>query len=730
MGTKDKKGKKDKPNPCQPASNKKKPEKAAKASTFVPDNTPFGEKKDCTKPMLPEYHPKSVEAAWYAWWEKKGFFKPDMDEVLKNPNAKKFMMVIPPPNVTGALHLGHALMLGIEDAITRWHRMSGHQTLWLPGCDHAGIATQSVVEKMIWKKERKTRHDYGREEFVKKVWEWKDEYGGKINNQFRRYGISVDWDRFAFTLDDTRATAVTEAFVRMYEKGLIYRDTRLVNWSCTLKTALSDLEVEHIELSGPTRLAVPGHDPNKKYEFGTLTHFAYKVKGSDETLTVATTRLETMLGDVAVAVHPNDDRYKHLVGKELEHPFIKDRKIVVITDETLVNMEFGTGAVKITPAHDPNDFQCGKRHGLEQINVFDEDGKINANGGPEFEGLPRFDARVKVYQSLEKLGLIKGKTPNPMRLGLCSKSNDIIEPYLKPQWYVDCKDMAARSVAAVRNGDLKIVPDSHEKTWYQWLENIQDWCVSRQLWWGHRIPVYLVKIAGVIDNPDGNKNEHWVVGRTEDEARANAAKKFNVDASKIELSQDEDVLDTWFSSGLFPFSTCGWPNTESDDMKGFFPGDLLETGHDILFFWVARMVMMSLELTDKLPFHTVFLHPMVRDEEGGKMSKSKGNVIDPLEVIDSCSLETLLQKLYDSNLAESEIKKTVVQKTKEFPNGIPECGTDALRFSLLSYMIQSNINLDVKRVVGYRNFCNKLWNINKFALSNFTEGFQPEATGV
>ena len=316
----------------------------------------------------------------------------------------------------------------------------------------------------------------------------------------------------------------------------------------------------------------------------------------------------------------------------------------------------------------------------------DEDGKINHHGGDQFSGLARFDARIEVYKALEKLGQIKGKTPNPMRLGLCSKSNDIIEPYLKPQWYVDCKDMAKRSVDAVRNKDLKIIPEFHERTWYQWLENIQDWCISRQLWWGHRIPVYLVKIPGVIDHPDTNNHEHFVVGRNIEEAKLNASKKFNVDVSKIELSQDEDVLDTWFSSGLFPFATMGWPNN-TDDLKAFFPGDLLETGHDILFFWVARMVMMSLELTDKLPFHTVFLHPMVRDEEGGKMSKSKGNVIDPLEVMDSCTLDVLLQKLYDSNLPESEIKKTVLQKTKEFPNGIPECGTDALRFALMNYMI-------------------------------------------
>jgi valyl-tRNA synthetase len=401
----------------------------------------------------------------------------------------------------------------------------------------------------------------------------------------------------------------------MHDKGLIYRETRLVNWCCTLRTALSDLEVEHLDITGPTKLCVPGHDPNRKYEFGVLIHFTYKIKGTDETIEVATTRLETMLGDVAVAVHPEDPRYKHLHGKELEHPFLKDRVFKIITDAVLVDMAFGTGAVKITPAHDLNDNACGKRHNLPQINILDENGKINHNGG-DFAGLPRFDARIAVYKALEALGQIKGKTPNPMRLGICSKSNDIIEPFLKPQWWVDCKDMAKRSVDAVRNKELTIIPESHEKTWYHWLENIQDWCISRQLWWGHRIPAFLVTIPGVLDHPDTNNNEHWVVGRSEEECTQKAAKKWNVDISKVTLIQDEDVLDTWFSSGLFPFSTVGWPDNDNLDFKSFFPGDLLETGHDILFFWVARMVMMSLELTDKLPFHTVFLHPMVKDEEG------------------------------------------------------------------------------------------------------------------
>ena len=728
MGSKAKKGKKDKPNPCQPSTKKK--DVKEKPSTYVADKTPAGEKKDSTLPMLADYHPKSVEAAWYAWWEKKQYFHVDPEAVLSG-KKKAYVKVIPPPNVTGALHLGHALMLSIEDCIMRWRRMSGYETLWLPGVDHAGIATQSVVEKQLWKNEKKTRHDYGREAFVEKVWEWKGEYGGRIVHQFKRFGISVDWDRFAFTLDEQRSKAVTEAFVRMFEKGLIYRDTRLVNWSCALRTAISDLEVESIELDGPTKMKVPGHDPEKEYEFGTLTHFTYKVKGSDEYLQVATTRLETMLGDVAVAVHPDDARYKHLHGKELEHPFVKDRKIVVVTDGVLVDMAFGTGAVKITPAHDKNDFACGKRHNLPEINILGEDGKINHIGGKQFAGMARFDARIAVYEALDKLGQIKGVDPNPMRLGVCSKSGDIIEPYLKPQWWVDCKDMAKRSTDAVRNGDLKIVPaDPHEATWFRWLDNIQDWCISRQLWWGHRIPCYLVTIPGKIDHPDGNNHDHWVVGRNVAEATATAAKKFGVDASKVSLSQDEDVLDTWFSSGLFPFATMGWPDADAKDLKAFFPGDLLETGHDILFFWVARMVMMSLELTDKLPFHTVFLHPMVKDENGAKMSKSKGNVIDPLEVMDGCELQVLLDKLHNSTLPAKEIEKAVLAKTDAFPAGVPECGTDALRFALLSYMVSKAINLDVKHVVGYRKFCNKLWNVNKFALMQFADGFKPRPEGV
>ena len=680
-------------------------------------------KKDTSQELPKNYDPKWVESAWYEWWKQKGYYNAKA-ETVKSNQKKPYVMMLPPPNVTGALHLGHALMLCIEDIITRWKKMSGYEVLWLPGVDHAGISCQNVVENKLWKQSQTTRHDLGRDKFVEEIWKWKDEYGDKIVYQFQRYGVALDWDRFCFTLDDERSAAVKEAFVRMHEKGLIYRANRLVNWCCALNTALSDLEVEFIDLEKPKKLQVPGHG-DKYYEFGYLTHFFYKIKGTDKTIEVATTRLETMLGDVAVAVHPDDPRYKDLIGKELEHPIIPDRKMTIIADDILVDMNYGTGAVKITPAHDHNDFKCGERHNLAKINVFNENGTINHNGG-KYEGKMRFDVRIELAKELEELGLLGDKEPNPMRIGKCAKTNDIIEPLIKPQWYVDCKDLAARSVKAVREGELKLVPEFYNDEWFRWLENIQDWCISRQLWWGHRIPAYMTRVEGIIDNPDTTNDEHWVIGRTEDDVYQKVMAKYNVTKDKITLIQDEDVLDTWFSSGLFPFSTLGWPNEDHEDFKAFFPGHILETGHDILFFWVARMVMMSLCLTDKLPFTEVYLHPLVKDRQGKKMSKSLGNVIDPLEVIDGCTLDTLLDKLKSSNLTPKEIQKGLKDKTKEFPEGIPPCGSDSLRFSLLAYMTQPRtINLDVNRIIGYRLFCSKIWNSVKFALMYFPPDFVP-----
>jgi valyl-tRNA synthetase len=574
-----KKEKKDKPlpNPPNPEKPKEKKEKEKKIEQIYTDSTPVGQFKQIEGFFPETYQPAYVEAAWQSWWEKSGFYSPSLEKGLDADEADKFVMVIPPPNVTGSLHLGHALMSTIEDTLTRWHRMNGKITLWLPGVDHAGIATQSVVERMLMKTEKKTRHELGRETFVNKVWEWKEKYGNRITTQLRYLGASVDWTREAFTMDPKLSKAVNEAFVRFYEDGLLYRDTRLINWSCALQSALSDIEVEFLDLKEITYLSVPGHTAKEKYEFGTLTSFAYKVADSDndEEIIVATTRLETMLGDTGVAVHPDDNRYKHLHGKFLLHPF-NGRKIPIITDNILVDMSFGTGAVKVTPAHDHNDYLCGKRNNLEFIIMLTDDGKIinSSTIAGQFSGMMRYDARIAMEEEMKKLGLFRGKVMNAMRLGLCSRTNDIIEPMLTPQWYVNCSNMAKRSVDAVRNGDLKILPAVHESTWYMWLENIRDWCISRQLWWGHRIPAYFVRLPGetkeTMDQNDTANSERWFVGRTEDEARTKAATKLGVSAASLSLTQDEDVLDTWFSSGLFPFSVFGWPD-ETPDLKAFFP---------------------------------------------------------------------------------------------------------------------------------------------------------------
>ncbi|XP_053610206.1 valine--tRNA ligase isoform X2 [Plodia interpunctella] len=691
---------------------KDKPEKKVKEtkeSAVYTASTALGDKKDITGPMPDAYSPKYVEAAWYAWWEKQGFFKPEFGrKSILDPNPKgKFVMVIPPPNVTGSLHLGHALTNAVEDAITRWHRMNGRTTLWNPGCDHAGIATQVVVEKKLWREEKKTRHELGREEFIKRVWDWKNEKGDRIYEQLRSLGSSFDWSRVRFTMDPTMCRAVNEAFVRLHDAGDIYRANRLVNWSCTLKSAISDIEVDKMELAGRTLLAIPGYE--QKVEFGELVLFAYKADGSDEEVVVATTRVETMLGDVAVAVHPNDVRYKHLIGKYLVHPFCK-RKMPVISDD-YVDMNFGTGAVKITPAHDPNDYEIGKRHNLPFITIFDDEGRTLDNCG-QFSGMKRFDVRRSIIKSLEQLKLYRETKENAMVVPLCSRSKDVVEPMLKPQWYIKCDKMAAEAIAAVKTGELKIIPDVHEKIWYHWMENIRDWCISRQLWWGHRIPAYRVTL------PEKKEEELWVSAHSDEEALSKASAKYGVPADQIKLVRDEDVLDTWFSSGLFPFSIFGWPD-QTEDLKAFYPGTLLETGHDILFFWVARMVFFGQRLMGKLPFKEVYLHPMVRDAHGRKMSKSLGNVIDPVDVVRGVTLEQLHEQLNESNLDPKEVDKARQGQKQDYPNGIPECGTDALRFALCAMTQGRDLNLDILRVQGYRFFCNKLWNATKFALMYF-----------
>eukprot|EP01111_Echinosteliopsis_oligospora_P002183 TRINITY_DN1317_c0_g1_i3.p1 TRINITY_DN1317_c0_g1~~TRINITY_DN1317_c0_g1_i3.p1 ORF type:complete len:792 (-),score=272.76 TRINITY_DN1317_c0_g1_i3:680-2908(-) len=682
-----------------------KEEKELRLKKEYVNSTPAGEKKDMTQPMEKTYDPPAVEAAWYTWWEKCGFFTPEYGN--PSPSNEKFIIVIPPPNVTGSLHLGHALCNSIQDALVRWHRMLGHTTLWVPGVDHAGIATQSVVEKRLWKDKKITRHDLGREPFIKEVFQWKDEYGARIVNQLKRLGSSLDWNREVFTMDDKLSRAVIEAFVLMYDQGLLYRATRLVNWCSALNTAISDIEVDYEDLDGITKLAVPGHG-DKKYEFGAIWEFAYKVADSDDELVVATTRPETMLADTAVAIHPDDPRYKHLHGKFVVHPF-HQTKIPIVLDSVLVDMSFGTGAVKVTPAHDPNDYEVGLRHKLPMPELFTDEGRIGPFGGKEFEGMMRFDARDKVIKRLADMGLYKGIKPNAMRLGICSRSKDVIEPRLKPQWWVSCSTLATAAKKAEESGEMKLSPASEAKTWHRWMDGIRDWCISRQLWWGHRIPAYLASVQGK-PRPDPLVQSNWFVGRNEAEARKKAAASLGVKEEEVVLEQDPDVLDTWFSSGLFPFSVFGWPD-QTPDLSNFYPNTLLETGSDIIFFWVARMVFMGQALTGKVPFKEVLLHALVRDAHGRKMSKALGNVIDPIDVIEGITLEKLQEGLEKGNLPAAEIAKAKAGQAQDFPKGISECGTDALRFALCAYMAQGrDINLDIKRVEAYRAFCNKIWN--------------------
>lgn len=697
--------------------------KNGKKEPFI-NKTPPGEKKDMSGPMAAAFDPQAVESAWYSWWEKKEFFKPSLGKDGKCREKGTFVIPIPPPNVTGSLHLGHALGNSIQDLLIRWNRMRGLTTLWIPGCDHAGIATQVVVEKKLMRTRGLTRHDLGREKFIEQVFEWKNEKEARIYDQLRRLGTSYDWERAKFTMDPPLADAVTEAFCLLFEDGTIYRDNRLVNWDTKLKTALSNLEVDSMELEGRTLLVVPDHDPKRKYEFGVLHSFAYPIENSDERVVVATTRIETMLGDTAIAVHPTDARYKHLHGKFVVHPF-QDRRIPIILDE-MVDPEFGTGCVKITPAHDFNDYEVGKRHSLPFINILNEDGTMNDNAAP-FTGRLRFDVRVAVIKALQERGLYVEKKDNKMVLPICSRSGNVVEPLIKAQWWVNCQDIAKPALEAVVSGKLDIQPKSSEKEWFRWLENIQDWCISRQLWWGHQVPAYLVKIKG--GNPDPSDGKNYVCGRSIDEARAKASLKYpDVSPEDIELERDPDVLDTWFSSGLWPFSVLGWPK-KTKDLDLFYPNTLLETGWDILFFWVARMVMLGIKLTGQVPFSKVYCHAVIRDAHGRKMSKSLGNVIDPIHVIEGITLQDLHKTLQESNLEPKEIARATETQKKDFPRGIIECGTDALRFSLCSYTNTGReINLDISRVEAYRKFCNKLWNAVRFALLKLGEGYKPPAS--
>ncbi len=610
-------------------------------------------------PKAYDFH--AVERKLYEWWEKSGYFQPVIDHA-----RKPFVISIPPPNVTGELHLGHAMFVSIEDLMIRYHRMLGEPALWVPGSDHAGIATQLQVEKMLLREDEVTREELGREKFVERTWEWKRKYGGIIYDQLRRLGASCDWTRERFTLDDGLARAVREAFVRLHEKGLLYRGPRLVNWSPGLRTAVSDLEVEYSD------------------EPGALYYFKYPIKGSDEFIPVATTRPETILGDTAVAVHPEDPRFAQFVGRTALVPIL-GREIPVIADEA-VDREFGTGALKITPGHDPIDYEVGKRHNLALISIFDKTARLNESGGP-YAGMDRFDCRRKMWADMKAAGLVIKEEPYTMRVPRSQRGGEIVEPMISTQWFIKIKPLAEAALAAVRDGRIKIIPEHFEKVYFNWLENIQDWCISRQLWWGHRIPAWYCA--------DG----HMTIAREDPSACSTCGKRG--------LKQDDDVLDTWFSSGLWPFSTLGWPE-ETRDLKYFYPTTVMETGYDILFFWVARMIMFALEFTGEAPFETVYLHGLVRDEQGRKMSKSIGNVMDPRWVMDGATAE----QIRDAGTSEEIAEK--------FPQGIPGMGTDALRFTLITSGSPGNdLNLSIERVEANRNFANKLWNAGRYTLGTF-----------